>query len=324
MKTPTAILIAFGALLSAAPSCAEKSPPKEEKASQSPMPKIKVERGTYHGWKKCVRLSNGDAELIFVPQLGRIMRYGYIGAPNILWNNDDLLGKVMDPEHSPKDWMNFGGDKLWPAPQSKWGWPPDPIMDAGLQEVGLIKDGIEVRGPVSPANQVKFSREIQLNAGGSGVTIKNTLTNVGKEIVSWSCWEVAQVDDPDRLRMPVNKAGSHPAGYFVFEGNAPDDGLLTLGADSLTLLRSKTKSAKIGGDSTAGWIEAERGHFRFRMQALVETGKPYPDSNSPLQIYTSANPAAYAELELLSPIVRLKPGQSTSFTVKWSITKLEN
>ena len=35
-----------------------------------------------------IRLYNGTVNLIIVPSLGgRIMRYGYVGGPNVLWNN---------------------------------------------------------------------------------------------------------------------------------------------------------------------------------------------------------------------------------------------
>ena len=44
------------------------------------------------------------------------------------WENPALFGKAPDP--GSKEWLNFGGDKSWPAPQIDWpnttprAWPP--------------------------------------------------------------------------------------------------------------------------------------------------------------------------------------------------------
>src|SRR5690349_6289708 len=77
---------------------------------------VTVRQVEYHGWKGAYRLSNQTVELLFVPQIGRILRYGYIDGPNILCENAALQGKAPDPAHPGKDWVNYGGDKLWPAP----------------------------------------------------------------------------------------------------------------------------------------------------------------------------------------------------------------
>ena len=37
-------------------------------------PEVKIDRIEYHGWAGCYRVSNGSVELLYVPQVGRIMR----------------------------------------------------------------------------------------------------------------------------------------------------------------------------------------------------------------------------------------------------------
>src|SRR5579862_9449152 len=99
---------------------------------------VTVTQTDYNGWSGAYRLTNGAAELIFVPQIGRIMRYGYVDGPNILWNNPAMAGKAADADDAAKNWPNFGGDKLWPAPQERWPWPPDPILDHAPQTVKVL------------------------------------------------------------------------------------------------------------------------------------------------------------------------------------------
>ena len=102
---------------------------------------VTVKRVTYHGWPECYRLSNGTAELIFVPQIGRIMRFGRVGGPNVLWENPALAGKARPASARAKEWVNYGGDKLWPAPQDRWTWPPDTALDGATHTVAVLPGG---------------------------------------------------------------------------------------------------------------------------------------------------------------------------------------
>src|SRR5687767_10327386 len=68
-----------------------------------------------------IRLSNGTVNLVIVPSIGgRIMRYGYVLGPNLLWTNPsaprpDPEAAATQPKH-----LNYGGDKAWPWPQDQW------------------------------------------------------------------------------------------------------------------------------------------------------------------------------------------------------------
>src|SRR5262245_9959440 len=73
---------------------------------------VTVKRIAFQGWEGAYQLSNGTVEVVFVPQIGRIMRYGFVGGPNALWVNPTLQGKTTDFSQPIKDWNNYGGDKV--------------------------------------------------------------------------------------------------------------------------------------------------------------------------------------------------------------------
>src|ERR1051325_5584720 len=111
---------------------------------------VKVERVAYRGWQGSYRMTNGTVDLVFVPQIGRIMRYGYVDGPNVLWENAALAGKTTDFSQPVTDWQNYGGDKVWPAPQSVWGWPPDATFESAPHTVQVLKNGhLLVESPLS-------------------------------------------------------------------------------------------------------------------------------------------------------------------------------
>ena len=275
---------------------------------------VTIKKITYHKWEGAYQLSNKTVELVFVPQIGRIMRYGYVGGPNILWENSELEGRTVDLKQPGTDWMNFGGDKLWVAPQNRWGWPPDPPLDCGSQTVTeLPNKHLLVTGMESQKHGIRFSRDIELAATGTGVTITNTMTNIGDKDVDWAIWEVTQVDSPDLTRMPLHKSKVFTKGYYIFKDADPQLGRMKLTAKELTLQRDLKASSKVGGNSPLGWIAAEKAGVRFEISAKVEKGANYPDDGCTSEIYTNPDPLKYIELELLSPMEILSPHQATLF-----------
>ncbi len=285
--------------------------------------RVKTEVVDYHGWHGAYRMSNGTVELVVVPQIGRIMRYGAIGGPNVLWENPDLGGSVPDPGKPNADWINYGGDKLWNAPQEKWGWPPDPVLDRGACAVTRLPGGrLRLSGPDSAKSGLRFQREITLAERGTGVTLRNTLTNTGKETVNWAIWEVAQIDDPAAVSLPRSRTGRFKPGYRLFPTYALLPGMLTIDGSVVTLRRDAKQAAKIGSDAPDGWIKGRLAGQEFTLSATQEPGKHYADDGCSQEIFVSGDPTKYAEMEMLGPLTDIRPGGSASFVTRWSLRRL--
>jgi hypothetical protein len=283
---------------------------------------VTVSQGEYHGWSGVYRLTNGTVDLIFVPQIGRILRYGYVGERNVLWENAALAGKTTDLSRAGADWQNYGGDKLWPAPQSAWGWPPDPVSDSGAQTVQVLPNKtLLVTGPVSVKYGVRFQREITLNPSGTGVTLRNTMTNVGSDTKEWGIWEVAQADDPEETLFAASDEKRFPGGYKSFGDQKPAAGQVRVEGGLVKIRRRADHNAKIGGRSAGSWIESRWGALRFRVAADLPKAGDYPDGGCGQEIYTSDDPNRYVEMELLAPVQKLDAGASTRINTHWSLSR---
>ena len=283
---------------------------------------VTVSQEEYHGWSGVYRLSNGTVDLVFVPRIGRIMRYGYVGERNVLWENTALAGKTTDLSRLGADWQNYGGDKLWPSPQSKWGWPPDPTSDSGPQTVRVTPNRhLLVTGPASLKYGVRFQREIALNPTGTGVTIRNTMTNSGASPVEWGVWEVAQTDDPEGTGFAAAAKTSFPQGYKLFGDQIPPDGQVTLNRGVVMIRRRADRSAKIGTRSPDGRIESRWGALRFRISGDFPKSDAYPDDGCAQEIYTSDDPNRYVEMELLGPVRKLRAGAASALVTHWSLDR---
>ena len=281
---------------------------------------VTVSQVEYHGWSGVYRLSNGTVDLVFVPQIGRILRYGYVGERNVLWENTALAGKTTDLSRPAEGWQNYGGDKLWPSPQSVWGWPPDPASDSGPQTVKILpNEHLLVTGPGSLKYGVQFQREIALDPTGTGVSIRNTMTNIWADPVMWGIWEVAQTDNPDDTRFPAHAGKGFPGGYKIFGDQAPPAGQVTVQEGSVKIQRRADHSSKIGVRSPAGWIESRWSGLRFRVAGDFPKNGSYPDGGCGQEIYTSDDPNRYVEMELLAPVRKIKAGEASSFVTHWSL-----
>ena len=116
----------------------------------------------YQGWK-ALRMQNGLVEVVCVPAIGgRIMSYSMAGH-NALWNNPEEYGKTYPAAKSEADRKlhNFGGYKAWPAPQSEWKGPPDPV--------GSPLEGAPWEGKITNASGV-YSEITMVSPADNGVT----------------------------------------------------------------------------------------------------------------------------------------------------------
>jgi len=62
-----------------------------------------ITRTVYDG-RTAFRLSDGRTEAVVVPEIGRVMRYGFVGGSNWLWNSSQK-------SYGKNEWKNWGGDK---------------------------------------------------------------------------------------------------------------------------------------------------------------------------------------------------------------------
>lgn len=277
---------------------------------------VTVSQVTYNGWQGAYQLSNGTVEVVFVPQMGRIMRYGPVNGPNMLWNNPAMYGKTATLQEAAKEWPNFGGDKLWPAPQSVWNWPPDPYLDSAPQTVRVLPNHhLLAIGEASPQSGIRFEREIALAAKGDEVILTNTMVNTSAKPVKWALWEIFQANDPIRVYLPTNISGHFADGYLKMSDSLPP---LDRVHGQLLLSRSPTTSYKVGSDAPDIRIRAIIQGYMVSLSASLQRGT-YPDDGCTMEVYSSSDPTPYMEMELLGPLVELRPGQRTQWITRWHL-----
>jgi hypothetical protein len=289
----------FSFFSSAIQSCNLKTSDKIESAV--------IEKIDYRGWKDSYRFSNGIIELIVVPRIsGRVMKYGFIGKENVLWENPQLYGVPSDSQS--KEWQNYGGYKLWPAPQKVWGWPPDPLLDGGSCEAEVKDGGICLTGAKSDTSGIRFIRNIKMFQGSSAVEIIQTMENTSDTDVEWGIWDVTQVRPSGRILIP-----SPDSGKIWGQTGALKQSQWSM-KDGMMYLKHSGQTGKFFCMGDSGWMAYELAGTVYVKKFKPFPREKFPEGEANSEVYTTKD---YVEMEVISPSVKLKPGEKYSFTVYW-------
>ncbi|HUO27464.1 MAG TPA: hypothetical protein VMU61_17495 [Candidatus Aquilonibacter sp.] len=282
---------------------------------------LRVSSLTYHGWAGSLVLSNGTAEVVVVPAIGRVMQFHFVGEADVFWEGRTLDGKPADP--SSKEWINFGGDKTWPQPQSDWeklggrGWPPPSTFDSVPLQATIHAHEIEIVSPVDAVYGIRTRRRIELDPARPVLTITTTYEKVSGAPLKVGIAVITQLRHPQRAFMLLPEKSRFPDGYVQLAFGPPQD--VKRDGRLLSLARGTKESCQIGSDAgTLLWMNDK---YVLRIDSPRVDGGEYPDRGSSGVIYTNPDPAAYVELEMYGPLRTMKAGDRIERTSTYTLLR---
>ena len=280
-----------------------------------------IKKINYRGWEDSYILSNSQVEAIIVPAIGRIMQFRFLGGENAFWEDSKIYGKIPNPQS--EEWDNFGGDKTWPAPQSKWeeitkiSWPPPVTFDSVPVNVKVQKNELTLISEIDPFYGIRFYRQITLEPNQPIMKITITFEKVKGDSQQVSVWTITQLNEPVSVFAAIPQNSIFPQGYNKQFEDLPAN--LKIDNGILSLTRDANEAHKIGSDaSTLLWVGEKT---TVRMDSPRIDKAIYPDNNSNSEIYTNYNPKAYVELEFLSPLKTLEVGKKMDLSVTYTLFK---
>ena len=325
----------------------------------------RIEKTPYKGWS-AYRLSNGLISLYITPQIGGRAIQLQLGDREFFFVNRDLEGKVLpESQNNPSaGWANYGGDKVWPAPEG-WRnddeWPSIPYyaLDGSAFSSAIVTESpaevaLRVTSPRDPRTGIQFERTFHVYAGVTRIKVEQVMRNISRRQVRWGIWHLIQNDaadaqDPAKpnpelyVYVPINPKSRYARGYEILYGDARHPSYEVIDSGRLLRVHYLYRVGKVGLDASAGWLAVVNGQKNV---AIVENfpyfaDREYPDGASveawndgPGTISRGAFEQTLAddphktpfflESEVLSPLATLDPGQQFEFTVYWSPTSVPN
>lgn len=270
------------------------------------------------GLPNCLLLSNGTAEVVVTTDVGpRVVGYNLAGAANV-------LGEC--PEASVQTewgvWKPWGGHRLWAAPEAMpRSYAPD-NEPVGAEAAGEL--GVRLVAPVEAHTGIRKELTVELDAEGSGLTLRHRLTNRGAWRVELAAWALTIMRGGGEALVPQEPYGAHPEHLLparplvLWPYTDLTDPRLRLGR-RLVRLRcdpSRPEPNKFGVANKQGWAAYALGGTLFVKRFGYEEGAAYPDLGCNNEFFTAGS---FIEVESLSKLTPLDPGESVEHAERWTL-----
>lgn len=217
------------------------------------------------------------------------------------------------------DFYFRGGHRLWHAPEAM---PRTYAPDTGDLEITDLPHGVSLETKPEPGTGICKRIEIQIATDKPAATLTHTLFNDGLWAVELAPWTITQfrLGGTAILPMPVGNvdaAGLLPNRQISFwPYTRINDPRLCLRDDYVIFKADALPPFKMGYFNPHGWLAYWVDGVLFKKSFDTQLGKPYPDNNSNAELYCNDE---FVELESLSPLVKLQPGESTQHVEVWEL-----
>ncbi len=279
------------------------------------------EKVNYGGWPNCLRLFNGQIELIITTDVGpRVIRCGFIGGQNLFKEFADQMGKTGGEE-----WRSYGGHRLWLAPEAMpRSYFPDNVAVKYTWDGKMLK----IAQPIETTVGVVKEMEITLDPGENRVTVLHRLTNRNLWDIELAPWALTVMAPGGRAIFPQEPYRPHPeflqpARTVVLWGYTDmKDPRWTWGSRYLQLRQdAKARSKqKVGLMNTLGWAAYYLNGEVFLKRFDFDPKLTYPDWGCNNETFTDPE---FLEVETLGPLTRLAPGGHVEHTERWFLNRVQ-
>jgi len=278
------------------------------------MASVNIVKKEYKGWKNCIYISNSIIDLIVTTDIGpRIIRFGFSGKNNEFCEVENQLGNTGGNE-----WLLYGGHRLWHSPEVvKRTWYPDnePV------EWTETSNGIKLTPPIEKWSLIKKEMDISISPESTNVKVIHRLTNTGAWTIGFAVWALTVMAPGGREIIPqvTRDTGVLPNRMLSLWPYTKMNDPRAFWGEKYIMVQQDTSVRppfKIGLPNEDGWAAyANNGHLFVKKYKHIQ-GAQYPDYASSYETYTND---IMLEMETLSPLIQVEPGQTIEHTEEWSL-----
>jgi hypothetical protein len=188
--------------------------------------------------------------------------------------------------------------------------------------VSELNGGLHVVQPVEALTGIQKELEIYLDEQGSHVSVVHRLRNTGLWGVELAVWCLSVMDIGGSVILPLPRRGPHPenllpkSSLVLWAYTDLSDPRLVLGRQYVLLRQDPDNSTpqKIGASVPDGWVAYARDGHLFVKKFDFEADAVYPDMGCCFESWTNHE---FIELETLSPLAWLEPGDQIDYQEDW-------
>ncbi|MGF1756420.1 DUF4380 domain-containing protein [Photobacterium sagamiensis] len=309
---------------------------------------------SYESWNS-YQLKNDLISLQVVPDIGGRISQFSLGEKDFFYVNPLHAGVTSPVTGLSKDngHLNFGGDKIWLAPQGwdseeQWPGPPCPVLDGKPYNAIANEDdtSILLTSGDDHRSGIRLSRKVKIFPNSTRVSIESSMLNIGTKPRRWGIWAHTQLDATNgdeegynelmRAWCPINPNSQFKRGYGILFGEEDNPSWITHEDTGLIQVDYFYKVGKIGLDSPNGWVATVDGKdgkvfvqcFEFEEDIEYPNGASvefWHNGTGQINAYNDlidmpddpvANPYIF-ESEVVSPMALMNPGEKYTYFYDW-------
>ncbi len=278
------------------------------------------EKYRFGGWENCVRLTDGDIELVATTDVGpRIIRLGFIGGQNIFREVEKDLGKTGGDA-----WRMYGGHRLWHGPEAN---PRSYFPDNQPVDYKIENSTLKLSQRVEAATGMQKQIDVTLT-GDNSVKIVHRIINHNIWDISFAVWSITVMGLNGRAIIPQEPFQSWedkltPVRPMVLWGYTDmSDPRWIWGKKYIQLCQDPTNPTrqKIGLLNTLGWTAYVLNGEVFIKNYDYDPSASYIDFGVNTEIYTDPD---ILEIESLGAYNSVHTGDYIEHTERWQLFRAE-
>jgi hypothetical protein len=267
------------------------------------------------------RLDNGHIQIDYLRSSAlRLIRLHAFGSPNLFAELPELGWQT------PYGFYRLlGGHRFWVAPESMdltyLLEPPEILEEA-------IPDGVRLIQPIDLHSGLQKTIEVKLNPTQPEFALRHILLNAGAKPRHVAAWGITQFSLGGIAAFPQPSTTVDSGGYLpnrsltLWPYTRLNDPRLRWMENYLMIRADRIhQPCKVGYAHPSGWgVYLHHGVLVIK-KVNVQIEVHYPDMNSPIEMYIDHR---FFELESLSPLTWIHPGEQIIHEEQFTLQKAEN
>jgi hypothetical protein len=283
---------------------------------------MEIVKCSYGGWDNCLEISNEQVKLLITLDVGpRVIFYGFIDGQNMFKNFDEQMGLTGGDE-----WRIYGGHRLWHAPEveARTYSPDNEPVNYEREKNKIILDC-----PIEADNKIKKVIEIELDENSTQVKLSHKIYNMDAWDKEFSSWCLSVMAPEGRAIIPQEPYLAHGDGSFgparplvLWPYTNMADPRFNWGEKYIQMKEDSNfdSKQKVGLLNKLGWAAYALKGDLFLKKYDYDADADYPDYNCNSEFFTMPG---MLEMETLSPLKRVAPGEYLENNETWQLFKLD-
>ncbi|MBR3895299.1 MAG: hypothetical protein IKJ35_09195 [Clostridia bacterium] len=277
---------------------------------------MNLEEREYSAFGRSLVADNGSVQLVIPLEYGiRIGHFSFVGGENVFYEQPSDMKELTTED----GWRLRGGHRLWLAPENEDTYCPDnaPVTYEVCGEEILLTQALDERLGVVKSLRISFVED-------ASVRLTHRIVNCNPHAITRSLWAISVMAPGGTEDIPLGQREggmSHWHRISWWDHTSLGDERATYEKERIVIRHLPIdKRYKIGVGHPAGPVRYVNRGVIFEKSYDFKKEAVYPDGDVSFESFFCRH---MAEIESLSPLYTVAPGESAEHQETWKLFRAE-